>query len=268
MATDSFAKKKVWIVGASSGIGEQLVYELNERGASLIISSRRESVLQEVKSKCPSSSSNRISILPLDMKDGTSFSEKTKQAWDFYNGIDLLICNAGISQRSGALETKESVEREIFEVNYFGTVALSKAVVSKMLDKKSGHIVVVSSIAGYVGTPLRSTYAASKHALHGYFDALRGELNESGIGITIACPGYVNTNISRNALMGDGSPQMSMDKRTSEGIDARVCAKEIVDAAAKNKVEVWPGGWETYAPYLRTLLPSLAAWIVARIRST
>lgn len=263
----AFKDKTVWITGASSGIGEALSYEFARQGANVILSARRESALERVKTQCSTYTDvSKVQILPIDVKESSTFPEKVQKAMSFYNAIDILLNNAGISQRGGALETEVWVEKEIFEVNYFGTVALTRAVLPKMLERRSGSVVCVSSIAAMVATPLRSTYAASKHALHGYYDALRAELKGTGVNVTIVAPGYVRTDISKNALKVDGNPQKTMDRKTNDGMAPEKCAMQIVEAVKRKKIEAHIGGMEKYAVYIRALFPTLAAWMVARIK--
>jgi short-subunit dehydrogenase len=160
------------------------------------------------------------------------------------------------------METDLAVDRRIMDLNFFGTVSLTKAVLPSMIRRKSGHIVPISSVVGYVGTPLRSAYAASKHALHGYFDSLRAELAKDGIGITIVCPGYIRTNVSRNALTGDGSAFGRMDETHKEATTPQECARRVVDAVAAKKREVVVGGKEAWAVLLQRLFPAIVARLV------
>ena len=200
-----FDGKMVWLTGASSGIGEAVAYALAARGARLILSARRVEKLQAVQAACARPDRHRI--LPLDLADPASLAAAVPQALAHGGAIDVLINNGGISQRAQAVETDLAVDRRIMEVNYFGTIALAKAVLPSMLERGAGHIAVVSSLMGKFSTPRRSAYAASKHALHGFFDALRAEVHHAGVRVTLICPGYVRTDISRHALTADGTAQ-------------------------------------------------------------
>ena len=201
----SFKNKVVWITGASSGIGKALAIELSQQKVKLILSSRNKEELELVKKQCQNSS--EIEILPLDLEDYLNVQKKVDKAIALFDKVDILVNNGGISQRSLAKETQIAVDKRIMDVNYLGTVALSKALLPHFIKNKKGHFVVTTSIVGKIGTPLRSSYAASKHALHGFFDSLRAEQYKNNIIVTLVCPGFVNTNISLNALTGDGSPQ-------------------------------------------------------------
>ena len=201
----SFSNKVVWVTGASSGIGKALAIELSKQNAKLIISSRNLEALTLVKQVCENA--NNIKILALDLEDYISLEEKATEAIAAFGRVDVLINNGGISQRSFVKDTNISVDKRLMDVNYLGTVALTKAVLPYFIKRKSGQFVVTTSIVGKIGTPLRSTYAATKHALHGFFDSLRAENHQNNIAVTLVCPGFVNTNVSKNALTGDGTPQ-------------------------------------------------------------
>lgn len=245
--------KVVWITGASSGIGEALVYAYSEMGTKLIISSRNRDELFRVKNGCK----NKINVhvLSLDLEQTDTLPDKAAEAIRIFGKIDLLINSGGISQRSLALETSHATEQRIMNVNFWGTVALSKAVLPVMIANGGGHIVCISSLTGKFGTRLRSAYAASKHALHGYFDSLRSEIYEHNIHITIACPGFIKTSVSINALTADGSPQGTMDAAQENGMLPEECAKLIVKAVKLHKEEVYIGGKEVKGIWLKRFFP-------------
>ena len=257
----------VWITGASSGIGEALTYQINIKGAKTIISSRRKEELERVKDQCENP--DLVSILPLDLADSFAIPQKAKEAESIHGHIDVLFNNGGISQRDKALNTRLEVDRKIMEINYFGTIALSKAVLPRMMERKKGHHVVTSSAVGIISTPLRSSYAASKHALHGFYDALRAEHYLDHIKVTIACPGFIHTNISKNALMGDGKAQGKMDKAQASGMSAEECAAQMIKAVEKDKEEVYIGGLkEVSGIYVKRFFPSLFSRIVRKMAVT
>lgn len=252
----SYQQKVAWITGASSGIGEALAYALHKRGAKLILSARRQQKLQEVKQNCSGDLSD-IHILPLDLSDSDSLSAKAREALDLFGKIDFLFNNGGISQRSLAIDTDMEVIRRVMEVNFFGSVALTKAVLPSMIEQESGHIVVTSSVMGKFGTRLRSTYASSKHALHGYFDCLRQEVQEHNIHITLVCPGFIKTKVTQNALEGDGSKHNKMGKGQQHGMDPNTFAEKLLPKIAKKKNEVYIGGKEIAGIYLKRWAPNL-----------
>jgi len=263
----NFANKTVWITGASSGIGKGLALAFSNSDANVILSARNESKLNEVKAACKNP--NKVQILPLDLADFSSFKEKSKTANNFFNGIDILVNNGGISQRSYAVDTELKVDKQIFEVNYFGTIALTKAILPYFISKKHGQIVVISSIMGKLGTPLRSAYAGSKHALHGFFDSLRAELYQDNIKVTLICPGYVNTDVSKNALTADGSKFEELDKATANGLSPEEFANKALKVIDKQKREVIIAGFrEKTAVLLKRFLPSVLANVIRKVNVT
>jgi dehydrogenase/reductase SDR family member 7B len=250
-----FSGKVIWITGASSGIGEALTYALSRAGAHVIISARRESELQRVKSACYVPQA--IDIVTMDLSNGISVDQAVDTAYTKHPKIDILFNNGGISQRSHALQTPETVERSIFEVNYFSNIRLSKLVVQRMILAGSGMIVVTSSLTGKYGFHLRSTYAATKHALHGYYDSLRMETAKTGLRIVMVLPGLIATPISLSALNEQGKATGEMDKNQSEGTSAEICAEQILRGISAGKDEFGVGGKELLTLKLRRFLPEL-----------
>ncbi|MCX2576054.1 SDR family oxidoreductase [Pedobacter sandarakinus] len=245
--------KIIWITGASSGIGEALVYQYFKSGDKLIISGRNRDELFRVKSNCQNSFN--VHVFPFDLSETAILQQKAADAVKIFGKIDVLINAGGVSQRSLMLDTNLETEQRIMNTNFWGTSVLSKSVLPGMMENGSGHIVVISSLVGKFGTKLRSAYAASKHALHGYFDSLRSEIVDQNIHITIVCPGFIKTNVSINALVGDGSNQGVMDNAQENGMSAMECAKQIVTALNQKKEEVYIGGKETKAVWLKRFFP-------------
>ncbi len=254
--------KVVWITGASSGIGEHLSYALADKNAKLVLSSRNETALRKVKENC----NTETLVLPLDITDFASFEAAEQKVIDEFGSVDILINNAGISQRSQVKDTDFSVVRRIMEVNFFGTVALTDAVLPGMLARKSGQIVIISSVVGKVGVKGRSSYSASKHALQGYFDSLRAEVHQDNITVTIICPGYVRTQMTINALKGDGSPNNKMAKTTAGGLAPDVFAAKAIRAIERDREEVYIGKKEVAAIYLKRFFPGIYSRVLNNIR--
>lgn len=245
-----------WITGASSGIGEALALAAADAGYYLILSSRREEALKQVREQC--AYPERVAILPLDLADAESLPEKAQMAIGMSNGgIDVMVHCGGISQRSLAIETDLSVNRRVMEIDYFGTIALTKALLPHFVERQKGQFVVITSLMGKFSSPMRSGYCAAKHALHGFFDALRAEHWKDGLTVTMVCPGFIRTNVSMNALTGDGSPQQAMDDATNKGLSPQECARKILRATQKKKSEVYIGGKEILAVYLNRWMPGL-----------
>lgn len=256
-----FHDQVIWITGASSGIGEALAHAFDAEGARLILSARREDHLFRVRDQC-SRSPESVAILPMDMMDLDTMPATVSRALALCGHIDILVHNAGIGQRDRAVETDIAVDRWIMETNFLGPVALTKAVLPSMLARKQGHLVVISSVVGKIGVPGRTSYSASKHALQGFFDALRAEVWRQNIAVTLICPGYVHTDFSRHAMQGDGTPSGIMDPRIANGISAEACAAAILKAVCRKKEEAYIGGWETYGIYLKAWIPSLVSRIL------
>lgn len=256
--------KTVWITGASSGIGEALAYAYARQGAQLILSARREDLLRQVAARC----GGQPLVVPLDLADTAALPELVSGVMARIGRLDILVNNGGISQRSLVKDTSFDVDRKLVEVNLLGTIALSKAVLPYFLAQQSGHYVVITSLMGKFGAPMRSSYAAAKHGLHGFFETLRAECWRENVRVTLVCPGYVRTDISRHALTGDGSRQGTMDEATDQGISPAVLAEKIIIAVRRNRRETCIGGKELLGVYLQRFFPALLARIVRTAKTT
>lgn len=248
----------MWIVGASSGIGAALARAFAAEGARCVLSARRVDALESVRSTLERP--ERHLMVPFDMTDPAALEAAAARV--LADGpVDFLVLNSGISQRAAALETDLAVVRRIMEVNFFGHVDLTTRVVPAMTARGSGHVIVISSVMGRIGTKLRSTYAASKHALHGWFESLRAELHGTGVAITIVCPGYIRTDISVHALRADGSKHAVVDPQQERGMDPDECARRILATVGRGRAEVAIGGFETFGIWLFRLAP----WLLRRV---
>lgn len=254
--------KVIWITGASSGIGEGLAHELSKKGCKLILSSRKEEQLQKVAAQCDPKGS--VKTLPLDLAHFDELSQKVAEAISLYGKIDILVNNAGVSQRSLILDTDFEVYKKLMDINYLGTVALSKALLPYFIEQQKGHYVTVTSLMGKFGSPYRSGYCGAKHALHGFFDVLRMEHEKDGIAITLVCPGFVQTNVAKNALTADGSPQQSDDTATQQGLAVPVFAKRLIRAVERKKFEAYIGRSEVKGIYLKRFFPKMLHKVVLR----
>ena len=259
----NFQGRRVWITGASSGIGEALALAFHGAGAKLILSARREDELKRVQAACGGEPGARV--LPMDVTNAQELPEKTRLALDMFGAIDILVLNAGITQRSRTRETDEAVYRRLMEVNFFGPEAMARAVLPSMLAQKSGHMVVISSVAGKFGVPMRSGYSATKFALHGFFEALRAEEERNGVYVTMVCPGYIRTEISLSALRGDGRKHAKMDSELAHGMPADECAHRILRGVARKKKEiVVAAAREKTLVYLKRFFPTALARMIGR----
>ncbi len=256
----------VWITGASSGIGEALAVECSGLGASVILSARNEAALQRVRQRC--AHPDRCRVVPMDMTRVDEIPGIAGRALAEAGRVDLLVLNAGVSQRARALDTSIAVDESILRTNFLGPVALTKAVLPSMVARKSGTLVVVSSLVGKFGTPLRSSYAASKHALHGFFDSLRAEVWRDGVQVTIVCPGFVKTDISRNALTGTGGRHGIMDEGTAAGMTPEELSRRMLHAVEAGREEVLIGGREMRAVYLKRFAPGLFSRFIRKAKVT
>jgi short-subunit dehydrogenase len=263
----NFTGKIAWVTGASSGIGESLVYEFIKSGATVIASSNDEAGLERVKRTC-SDRSAMVHCVPFDLADTSSIDKIVEEQINRFGKIDYLLNIGGISQRARIDETPLWLDRKIFEINYFGTIALTKAVLPHMISKKSGHILATSSISGRFGFPLRSAYSASKQALHGFFETLYLENKIHNINSSVIIPGRVRTSISLHALNAEGREHGKLDDGQAKGITPEKAALIIINGILKNKREILVGGSELLMLHIRRYLPWLFFRIADKIKST
>lgn len=250
-----FKNKVIWITGASSGIGEALAKELSSSDTQLILSARRAGELERVKQEC--SYPENIVLLPLDLEQHQKADTWVEEAYRHFGKVDILVNNGGIGQFGTSLDTKNEVEHKIFDINYFGNVALTKALLPKMIETKCGQIVVISSIAGKFGQAKLAAYSASKAAVTLYYESLKEELIKNPIKIQVVSPGFINTNVTINSLKPDGS---KMDKNSSaqeNGMPSSKFVKKLRKVMAGKKFHTYIGGKELLAVPLHGLLPSL-----------
>ena len=255
-----FADKVVWVTGASSGIGEAVAIAFSREGAKLVLSARNAAELERVRKAC--ANPDRHLVCALDLTNMQAIARASADVLQHFGHVDVLVHSGGVSQRSFVADTDLATDRAIMEVNYFGTVALTKAVLPSMIARKSGHIVPISSVIGHVGVPLRSAYAASKHALHGFFDTLRAETEKDGIKVTIVCPGYIRTKVSENALRGDGSRYGKVDDTHKNAMLPEKAAPVILEGIFKGKEEVRVGGKEIFAILLKRFAPGIISRVL------
>ena len=256
----------VWITGASSGIGEACAYRYAEEGARLVLTSSSVNRLEPVAARCRELGATEVSILPYDLTYLDGIEALTDKAWDAMKGIDIVMLNAGISQRTNVEDTSMDMVRKIMEINYFAPVAIAKCLLPKMVGRGYGKIAVTTSIAGRFGFPLRCGYSSSKFALYGFFETLQAEYYEKGIRVTLVCPGRVQTNISRYALDKGGKPHGVMDPGQAGGMTAEAAARVITRAIAKEKKEVLVGRKELLMVYIKRFFPGLCATLARKIK--
>ncbi|HEY4800789.1 MAG TPA: SDR family oxidoreductase [Bacteroidia bacterium] len=251
-----FEGKTVWITGASSGLGEALAKEFAQSKAKLVLSARREIELERVKKECSAFiPTENIMIVPLDITALAGVEAQAEKVNQKFGSIDILVNNAGVSQRALIADTSIEVERKIMEINYFGSLMMTRAVLPYMRKQKGGHLVIISSLMGKFGYYRRSSYCASKHALHGYFEALRMEELNNNIHVSIICPGFINTKVSENAITETGNAYQKKDEGQQNGLSPDYCAKKILNAVRTKRVEVYMGGPELRAVIVKRLFP-------------
>ncbi len=267
MKKNIFEEKVAWITGASSGIGESLVYEFVRLGSTVIASSNDMPGLERVRDAC-GDRSPKVHCVPFDLSDTTGIEKIVEDQIKNHGKIDYLLNLGGISQRARIDETPLWLDRKIFEINYFGTISLTKAILPYMMRQKSGHVLATSSISGRFGFPLRSSYSASKQALHGFFETLYLENKSSNIKSSVIIPGRVNTSISIHALNAEGKEHGKLDDGQARGISPGKAAKIILKGIKKDKREILVGRNELLLLYIRRYTPWLFFRIADKIKPT
>ena len=226
--------KVIWITGASSGIGEALARSASSDSTKLILSGRRVDALQALADEL----SAETLVLPFEVTDYSALADIVDQAWAWQGHVDVLVNNAGISQRCLAIDAKPEIYTELINIDLIAPIWLTQLQLSRMADAGGGHIVAISSVAGRIGAPLRTAYSAAKFGLIGYMDALRTEVDKPhNIKVTNILPGSVATDVSRNAITGDGSKRGKSDAVIDAGDDPMDCAVAIWQAVANNSPE-------------------------------
>ena len=207
-----------------------------------------------------------VTAVPFDLGDTSVIGELAADVVKREGRIDMLLNIGGISQRALLKDTPLWLDRRIMEINYFGTIALTKAVLPHMLAAGGGHIAATSSISGRFGFPLRSAYSASKQALHGFFETLLLEHGKDNIRVSVIIPGRVQTAISMHALTAAGKEHGKMDDGQKGGVTAEKAARQITRGLSKNKREILVGSSELLMLHIRRFLPALFFRIAGRIK--
>jgi len=258
----SIKDKVFWITGASSGIGKSIAELVIAQGAKVVLSGRNKKALNKI---AEASSSENLMILSFDLAEIDDANSLVNQIMDRFGRIDFLINNGGISQRSLASETSIDVDRKVFEINFFGNITLAKAVLPIMIQQQSGHIAATSSVVGKFGFPLRSAYAASKHALHGFYESLRAENHKNHIQVSMIIPGRINTNISVNAITKDGNKHGQMDPGQANGLSSEKAARKILRGIRRGRKEIVVGKIDVILIYIRKYFPVLFYYLATKI---
>ncbi len=262
---DIFTGKVVWITGASSGIGEALVKTFAQGGSRVIASSNDSARLEMVAESC-SAMKGSVTTVSFDLAEMAGIEELVAGVVEREGRVDMLLNIGGISQRALIRETPLWLDRRIMEINYFGTIALTKALLPYMIRNGGGHIAATSSISGRFGFPLRSAYSASKQALHGFFETLLLEHGRDNIRVSVIIPGRVQTMISLHALTATGAEHGKMDEGQSGGVTAEKAARQILSGLARNRREILVGSSELLMLRIRKYMPALFFRIAGRIK--
>ncbi|XP_022347218.1 dehydrogenase/reductase SDR family member 7B [Enhydra lutris kenyoni] len=253
----------VVITGATSGLGRECARVFYAAGAKLVLCGRNQEALEELTKELTASLATKVQThkpytVTFDLTDPGAIVAATAEILQCFGHVDVLINNAGISYRGTIVDTTTDVDKKVMETNYFGPVALTKALLPSMIKRRQGHVVAISSIQGKISIPFRSAYAASKHATQAFFDCLRAEMEQYEIEVTVISPGYIHTNLSLNAVTADGSTYGVMDKSTAQGRSPAEVARDVLAAVGKKKKDVILGDLlPSLAIYLRTLAPGL-----------
>lgn len=252
-------------MGASSGIGEECAVEFASKGERLVLSSRRMDELERVRQRCLKAGAAEVALLRLDLADTASLETIAAKAWDTFGGLDILLCNAGISQRCDTDETSIEIIRKVMEIDYFAPVILTKCILSRMLGAGGGQLACTASIAGLFGSRQRCAYSSAKAALQRFYETISAEYRDRNIHTTVLIPGRIRTDISLSALEASGKAHGVMDPGQMKGIPARKAARTIVKAIYARKREKLVGGIELVMAYLKRFIPSLASYISAKV---
>ncbi|XP_038064236.1 dehydrogenase/reductase SDR family protein 7-like [Patiria miniata] len=264
-----FKDKVVLITGASSGLGEACAHAFYREGSKVILCARRVKELERVRNDLSSLKlpipTHSPCILTLDLEDLQTIPKKAEEALALHGRVDILVNNGGMGYRGTVVGTEMSVHQKLMNVNYFGSVALTKELLPSMIAERSGHIVAVSSVQGKIAIPYRSAYAASKHAMNAFFDSLRAEVAQHNVCVTVVSPSYIKTNISYNAVTADGMRHGELDHAIATGMTTDYVVKEILAAMIRKQSDLVLGPvHHRLAIYLRVFSPWLYAWIMSR----
>ncbi|KAG8432854.1 hypothetical protein GDO86_017202 [Hymenochirus boettgeri] len=259
----------VVITGATSGFGKECSKLFFVAGAHLVLCGRSEERLDELvkeltRKPLKSTQVHKPHIVIFDLADVKAVSSAAKEILHLTGRVDILIHNAAVSCHGTIIDTKVSVDRIMMDTNYFGPVALTKALIPSMIKNRHGHIVTINSIQGKISIPFRSAYSASKHATQAFFDCLRAEMVPYEIDVTVISPGNIKSKVSMKKFTEDGSINGVLDKNTVEGKPPEEVAQIIFQAVGERRKEVLAAGLvPTLAVYLRTISPTIFFFIMA-----
>ncbi|KAH0950643.1 hypothetical protein HN011_000408 [Eciton burchellii] len=267
----SLKNKTVWITGASSGIGEELAYVLAKAGCKLILSARRITLLEQVKRQCLKENSlltnEDIEVYPFDVLNLDLHEKAFQHVINKFGKLDILVNNVGRSQRARWEHIDIAVDKEIFELNVFSILSLSRLVVKYFLQIGEGHIVVTSSVAGIAPVPMSPSYCGTKYALQGYFKPFKMEHYNKSIHVTMVCPGPIQTNFLPESFTEKSGEKYGVKaKVTKEKMNAQRCAVLMGIAIANQLSEVWIVQSKILTIlYLAYCFPNILKWIMDKV---
>jgi len=260
--------KTVVITGASSGIGEELAVVLASRGANLVLAARREEELAQVAKRCEQAGGRALSV-PTDVSDQEACRRMVERAVEAFGGIDVLVNNAGVTMWGRLDEVTDlSIYERLMRVNYLSAVYCTYYALPHLKVRK-GLAVAISSLTGKTGVPQRTAYAASKHAMQGFFDSLRVELLGTGVDVLVVSPGFVATPIRSNAVGPDGkSVGRSRRDESQDTMDVQTCVAQIVRAIERRERELVMTAKAKVGLFLKLVAPGLVDRIALKAMKT
>jgi len=260
--------KVVWILGASSGIGEELALQITKAGAKVVLSARREDELKRVAALCMAQGSVTVAplVLALDVLNDASHGEAVSTILRHFGCLDVAVLNVGRTQRALAEDTAIGVTRQMLELNTVAQIGLALACLPTFLKQQSGAFLVTSSLAGKMPAPASSSYNASKYAIQGWFDALRLEVCDRGVRVCLACPGPVSTPIEASAFTNTVG---GVRGKSTEALESKMpvarCVKFMLAALTHGVDEAWISGQPVLLfTYLSQYCPDLARYLGKR----
>ena len=265
--TLDWARQRVWITGATSGLGRALALTLGQQGTSLVLSGRNADALTALASELgPLREGQTVDAVAFDLAEKQNYQTLVTSTVAKTGRIDIMVHNAGLSQKGFFRETEAEVEETLWRVNYQSTVELTKALLPYMIEWGGGQIVVVGSIAGRYGAPYLTTYSATKHALYGFYESLRYEVEQHGVSVLMVTPGFIKTDIARKALNERGEAALQDSKAQANGIPPAQAAQKMVKAMSKKKNgTLYIGKLELLFLPISQLSPRLFYWLIKKL---